>query len=87
MMDSNNFTKRCQIGEREGRVLSDLVARRHFRLDFYKAPILSFIPLTTSKTTTWTNVLNRKLPLTHLLMTSHNALLADFCMEWAGQAS
>lgn len=32
MMDSNNFSKRCQVGEREGRVLSNMVARRHFRL-------------------------------------------------------
>ncbi|ESN99143.1 hypothetical protein HELRODRAFT_107172 [Helobdella robusta] len=32
MMDTNNFTKNSQVGEREGRVLSSIVARRHFRL-------------------------------------------------------
>lgn len=31
-MDSNNFPGNCGVGEREGRILSDMVARRHFRL-------------------------------------------------------
>lgn len=32
LMDSNNFVDRCGVGEREGRVISDLVAQRHFGL-------------------------------------------------------
>uniref|UniRef100_A0A8D0B3L5 O-phosphoseryl-tRNA(Sec) selenium transferase n=1 Tax=Salvator merianae TaxID=96440 RepID=A0A8D0B3L5_SALMN len=32
IMDSNNFLGNCGVGEREGRVASGLVARRHFRL-------------------------------------------------------
>ncbi|KAG7330130.1 hypothetical protein KOW79_006352 [Hemibagrus wyckioides] len=32
VMDSNNFLGNCGVGEREGRVASDLVARRHYRL-------------------------------------------------------
>ncbi|XP_060102200.1 O-phosphoseryl-tRNA(Sec) selenium transferase [Heteronotia binoei] len=32
VMDSNNFLGNCGVGEREGRVASGLVARRHFRL-------------------------------------------------------
>eukprot|EP00457_Paulinella_chromatophora_P001746 gb/GEZN01001748.1/.p1 GENE.gb/GEZN01001748.1/~~gb/GEZN01001748.1/.p1 ORF type:complete len:783 (+),score=66.12 gb/GEZN01001748.1/:55-2403(+) len=32
MMDSNNFLGNIGVGEREGRVWSDLVARRHYRL-------------------------------------------------------
>ncbi|KAM5271716.1 O-phosphoseryl-tRNA(Sec) selenium transferase [Ctenodactylus gundi] len=31
LMDSNNFLGNCGVGEREGRVLSALVARRHYR--------------------------------------------------------
>lgn len=31
VMDSNNFLGNCGVGEREGRVASDLVARRHYR--------------------------------------------------------
>lgn len=31
LMDSNNFSNKCQVGEREGRILSNLVARRHYR--------------------------------------------------------
>ena len=31
-MDSNNFPDNIGVGEREARVASDLVARRHFRL-------------------------------------------------------
>lgn len=31
-MDSNNFLNNVGVGEREARVASDLVARRHFRL-------------------------------------------------------
>jgi len=31
-MDSNNFIHNLGIGERESRFLSDIVARRHFRL-------------------------------------------------------
>ena len=31
-MDSNNFPGNCGVGEREARIVSDLVARRHFRL-------------------------------------------------------
>ncbi|XP_054855321.1 O-phosphoseryl-tRNA(Sec) selenium transferase isoform X2 [Eublepharis macularius] len=31
-MDSNNFLGNCGVGEREGRVASQLVARRHYRL-------------------------------------------------------
>ena len=31
-MDSNNFVDNVGVGEREGRVLSSLVARRHYRL-------------------------------------------------------
>ncbi|KAH3707970.1 O-phosphoseryl-tRNA(Sec) selenium transferase-like [Dreissena polymorpha] len=31
-MDSNNFPGNCGVGEREGRLLSDMVARRHFHL-------------------------------------------------------
>lgn len=30
-MDSNNFLGNCGVGEREGRVASSLVARRHYR--------------------------------------------------------
>ncbi|XP_069712326.1 O-phosphoseryl-tRNA(Sec) selenium transferase isoform X2 [Phaenicophaeus curvirostris] len=32
IMDSNNFLDNCGVGEREGRVASGLVARRHYRL-------------------------------------------------------
>lgn len=32
LMDSNNFLGNCGVGEREGRVASSLVARRHYRL-------------------------------------------------------
>lgn len=31
IMDSNNFLGNCGVGEREGRVVSGLVARRHYR--------------------------------------------------------
>lgn len=31
VMDSNNFLGNCGVGEREGRVASALVARRHYR--------------------------------------------------------
>lgn len=31
-MDSNNFPGICGAGEREGRIYSDIVARRHFRM-------------------------------------------------------
>ena len=31
-MDSNNFLNNIGVGEREARVASDLVARRHYRL-------------------------------------------------------
>lgn len=31
VMDSNNFFGNCGVGEREGRVASSLVARRHYR--------------------------------------------------------
>uniref|UniRef100_A0AAV2KSS1 O-phosphoseryl-tRNA(Sec) selenium transferase n=1 Tax=Knipowitschia caucasica TaxID=637954 RepID=A0AAV2KSS1_KNICA len=31
LMDSNNFLSNCGVGEREGRVASGLVARRHYR--------------------------------------------------------
>ena len=30
-MDSNNFLGNCGVGEREGRVASSLVAKRHYR--------------------------------------------------------
>ncbi|XP_053697018.1 O-phosphoseryl-tRNA(Sec) selenium transferase [Sabethes cyaneus] len=30
LMDSNNFIKPCGIGEREGRIISELVRRRHY---------------------------------------------------------
>ncbi|KAM3831881.1 O-phosphoseryl-tRNA(Sec) selenium transferase [Vipera latastei] len=32
IMDSNNFLGNCGVGEREGRVASQMVARRHYRL-------------------------------------------------------
>uniref|UniRef100_A0A8B9KQE6 O-phosphoseryl-tRNA(Sec) selenium transferase n=1 Tax=Astyanax mexicanus TaxID=7994 RepID=A0A8B9KQE6_ASTMX len=32
VMDSNNFLGNCGVGEREGRVASSLIARRHYRL-------------------------------------------------------
>ncbi|KAA0723950.1 O-phosphoseryl-tRNA(Sec) selenium transferase [Triplophysa tibetana] len=32
IMDSNNFLGNCGVGEREGRVASSLVSRRHYRL-------------------------------------------------------
>ncbi|CAL1529704.1 unnamed protein product [Lymnaea stagnalis] len=32
VMDSNNFPGNCGVGEREGRIASSLVARRHYRL-------------------------------------------------------
>ncbi|XP_026541412.1 O-phosphoseryl-tRNA(Sec) selenium transferase [Notechis scutatus] len=32
IMDSNNFLGNCGVGEREGRVASQIVARRHYRL-------------------------------------------------------
>ncbi|KAM6949622.1 O-phosphoseryl-tRNA(Sec) selenium transferase [Aplochiton taeniatus] len=32
VMDSNNFLGNCGVGEREGRVASSLVAKRHYRL-------------------------------------------------------
>jgi len=35
IMDSNNFLGNCGVGEREGRVASGLVARRHYRYKFY----------------------------------------------------
>lgn len=31
-MDSNNFEGICGMGEREGRIYSELVARRHYNL-------------------------------------------------------
>lgn len=31
-MDSNNFPANCSVGEREGRIVSNIVARRHFRM-------------------------------------------------------
>lgn len=34
VMDSNNFLGNCGVGEREGRVASSLVARRHYRFKF-----------------------------------------------------
>ncbi|CDJ59249.1 soluble liver antigen/liver pancreas antigen domain-containing protein, putative [Eimeria maxima] len=30
--DANNMLKQCSVGEREGRIFSSLVARRHFHL-------------------------------------------------------
>lgn len=33
-MDSNNFPGNCGVGEREGRIYSDMVARRHYRFVF-----------------------------------------------------
>lgn len=33
VMDSNNFLGNCGVGEREGRVASSLVARRHYRFN------------------------------------------------------
>lgn len=36
IMDSNNFLGNCGVGEREGRVASALVARRHYRYFFKK---------------------------------------------------
>ena len=30
-MDSNNFPGNCGVGEREGRLQSDMVARRHYQ--------------------------------------------------------
>lgn len=33
VMDSNNFLGNCGVGEREGRVASSLVAKRHYRHD------------------------------------------------------
>lgn len=33
LMDSNNFVGNCGVGEREGRIFSETVARRHYRLD------------------------------------------------------
>ena len=32
MMDSNNFTSNAGVGEREGRIFSSLVSRRHFHM-------------------------------------------------------
>lgn len=32
LMDSNNFMKICPLGERESRIASEIVARRHFRM-------------------------------------------------------
>ncbi|KAH9503237.1 hypothetical protein Btru_068519 [Bulinus truncatus] len=32
VMDSNNFPSNCGVGEREGRIASELVAKRHYRL-------------------------------------------------------
>lgn len=31
-MDSNNFPSNCSVGEREARIASNIVARRHFRM-------------------------------------------------------
>ncbi|KAF7994293.1 hypothetical protein HCN44_003383 [Aphidius gifuensis] len=31
-MDSNNFPLNCSVGERESRIISNIVARRHFRM-------------------------------------------------------
>ncbi|KYQ51108.1 O-phosphoseryl-tRNA(Sec) selenium transferase [Trachymyrmex zeteki] len=31
-MDSNNFPSNCSVGEREARIVSNIVARRHFRM-------------------------------------------------------
>lgn len=41
-MDSNNFLGNCGVGEREGRVASALVARRHYRYDFFKYKAFPF---------------------------------------------
>ena len=46
IMDSNNFLGNCGVGEREGRVASALVARRHYRYVFffkYKAFLFSLL--------------------------------------------
>lgn len=32
LMDSNNFPANCGVGEREARIVSEIVARRHFRM-------------------------------------------------------
>lgn len=41
IMDSNNFLGNCGVGEREGRVASSLVARRHYRLEINTMTYLS----------------------------------------------
>ena len=33
VMDTNNFVKKIGVGEREGRVFSGLVERRHFNMN------------------------------------------------------
>lgn len=39
LMDSNNFLGNCGVGEREGRVASSLVARRHYRFRSFVLPV------------------------------------------------
>jgi len=39
LMDSNNFPSNCGVGEREARISSALVARRHYR---YNSSLLFF---------------------------------------------
>lgn len=48
-MDSNNFLGNCGVGEREGRVASSLVARRHYRW-------VQVCPTRLSQTLSWTCV-------------------------------
>lgn len=47
VMDSNNFLGNCGVGEREGRVASDLVARRHYRL------LIIFVLVTLLEVVAW----------------------------------
>lgn len=43
VMDSNNFLGNCGVGEREGRVASSLVARRHYRFKFARQALCVII--------------------------------------------
>ena len=35
LMDSNNFPGNCGVGEREARIASQLVAKRHYRYRYF----------------------------------------------------
>lgn len=64
-MDSNNFLGNCGVGEREGRVASALVARRHYRYVFFKCKAFLFSLL---KTMVAVLILDHKMFICNLLL-------------------